>query len=91
MQRLFSLKFVIFIILVVIAITVIFLGKTSEQDYMLRLRSRLHSLPDDNFALLKYVICFLVAVSHHQNVNKMSPMALSIVFGPNIFRWVLLV
>lgn len=62
------------------------LGKSSEQDYILRLRSRLHSLPEENGLLLKYIVSFLVAVCHHQATNKMSPMALAIVFGPNIFR-----
>lgn len=61
-------------------------GKSSDQDYILRLRSRLHSLPEENFGLLKYIVCFLVAVSEQQDINKMGPMALSIVFGPNIFR-----
>ena len=64
-----------------------FLGKSSDQDYILRLRSRLHSLPEENLALLKYIICFLVAVASHHDANKMGPMALAIVFGPNIFRY----
>ena len=62
-------------------------GKSSEQDYILRLRSRLHSLPEENYALLKYIVSFLVAVASHQDINKMGPMALAIVFGPNIFRY----
>ncbi|KAK7507959.1 hypothetical protein BaRGS_00000924 [Batillaria attramentaria] len=60
--------------------------KSNDQDYVLRLRSRLHSLPEENFGLLKYVVSFLVAVSEQQDANKMGPMALAIVFGPNIFR-----
>ena len=64
-----------------------FLGKSSDQDYILRLRSRLHSLPEENLGLLKYIICFLVAVASHHDANKMGPMALAIVFGPNIFRY----
>ncbi|XP_076443279.1 protein FAM13A-like [Babylonia areolata] len=61
-------------------------GMSNKQDYILRLRSRLNSLPEENYVLLKYIVCFLVAVSSHHDVNKMGPMALAIVFGPNIFR-----
>lgn len=64
-----------------------FLVKANKQEYLLRLRSRLQDLPDENYALLRYIICFLVAVASHQDVNKMGPMALAIVFGPNIFRY----
>ncbi|KAL8593269.1 hypothetical protein ACOMHN_009923 [Nucella lapillus] len=61
-------------------------GMSNKQDYILRLRSRLDSLPEENYMLLKYVMSFLVAVASHKDINKMGPMALAIVFGPNVFR-----
>jgi hypothetical protein len=63
-----------------------FAGKGDKQEYILRLRSRLHDLPEENFSLLKYILCFLVAISSFHDINKMGPMPLAIVFGPNIFR-----
>ena len=60
--------------------------KGELDDYLLRLRSRLNTLPDEHYTLLKYIVGFLVAVASHKDVNKMGPMPLGIVFGPNIFR-----
>ena len=51
-----------------------------------RLKSLISKLPKANQDLLKYLCRFLVTVSQKENLNKMSPMALGIVFGPNIFR-----
>lgn len=47
----------------------------------------LKQLPDAHYNTLKVLIEFLVRVSLHEETNKMSPMALAIVFGPNLFRW----
>ncbi|XP_071953922.1 protein FAM13A-like isoform X2 [Antedon mediterranea] len=46
----------------------------------------LDELPKQNYALLKYLSRFLVKVGDHERTNKMTPFALAIVFGPNIFR-----
>lgn len=61
-------------------------NSNNKEEYIRRLRLQLQSLSGKNHALLKYIICFLVAVSSHQDMNKMGPMALATVFGPNIFR-----
>ena len=51
-----------------------------------KLRVLIQTLPDDNLNLLKYLAKFLVLVSLREVSNKMSPIALGIVFGPNLFR-----
>ncbi|XP_052264203.1 protein FAM13A-like isoform X2 [Dreissena polymorpha] len=49
------------------------------------LKPLLKELPDEHYDLLKHVIRFLAIVACNEQVNKMSPMALAIVFGPNLF------
>ncbi|XP_055954874.1 rho GTPase-activating protein 8 isoform X2 [Patella vulgata] len=41
-------------------------------------------MPEDNYVVLKYVMQFLTLVVAKSDVNKMSPMNLAIVFGPNL-------
>ncbi len=53
------------------------------------MRELLQQLPKENYATLKYLIAFLVLVTLEEEVNKMSAMALAIVFGPAMFRWVI--
>ncbi|KXJ12172.1 Protein FAM13A [Exaiptasia diaphana] len=50
------------------------------------LKRLLAKLPELNYHLLKYLCNFLVRVSEYEENNKMSSMALAIVFGPNLFR-----
>lgn len=50
------------------------------------MKALLEKLPKSNYQLLKYLCKFLVTVSMSEENNKMSPTALSIVFGPNFFR-----
>lgn len=50
------------------------------------MKALLEKLPTSNYKLLKYLCRFLVTVSMSEENNKMSPTALSIVFGPNFFR-----
>uniref|UniRef100_A0A8C5PTD6 Rho GTPase activating protein 8 n=1 Tax=Leptobrachium leishanense TaxID=445787 RepID=A0A8C5PTD6_9ANUR len=45
----------------------------------------MHGLPDHNFAVLKYLMCFLHAVSQESIINKMSASNLACVFGLNLF------
>ena len=45
-------------------------------------------LPNENYATLKYLTAFLVLVMLEEEANKMSAMALAIVFGPTMFRYV---
>ncbi|XP_021354807.1 protein FAM13B-like isoform X3 [Mizuhopecten yessoensis] len=51
-----------------------------------KLKMAVINLPKDNYNLLKYLTSFLVVVASHERQNKMSPMALAIVFGPNLFK-----
>ncbi|XP_020612830.1 protein FAM13A-like [Orbicella faveolata] len=50
------------------------------------IKALLEKLPTSNYQLLKYLCNFLVKVSMNEENNKMSSMALAIVFGPNFFR-----
>ncbi|XP_033745631.1 protein FAM13A-like isoform X2 [Pecten maximus] len=51
-----------------------------------KLKMAVINLPKDNYNLLKYIMSFLVVVASYEKQNKMSPMALAIVFGPNLFK-----
>lgn len=44
----------------------------------------LESLPEHNYMVLKYLLCFLNMVSQQSIVNKMSPSNLACVFGVNL-------
>ncbi|MBN3320723.1 RHG01 protein, partial [Atractosteus spatula] len=46
--------------------------------------SMLQTLPDENYATLKYLIQFLAQVSDQSEVNKMNNTNLAVVFGPNL-------
>ena len=50
------------------------------------LRSELSELEAVRYSLLRYLIRFVVVVAQFERTNKMSPMSLAIVFGPNLFR-----
>ncbi|ESO84993.1 hypothetical protein LOTGIDRAFT_168254 [Lottia gigantea] len=41
-------------------------------------------MPEDNYIVLKYIMQFLTQVTEKQAINKMTPMNLAIVFGPNL-------
>ena len=51
-----------------------------------QLKVLLKDFAEENYDLLKHMIRFLAIVTCNESVNKMSPMALAIVFGPNLFR-----
>lgn len=59
------------------------------QECLHVMRQLLRQLPNENYATLKYLMAFLVLVTLEEEVNKMSAMALAIVFGPAMFRYVL--
>ena len=43
-------------------------------------------MPPINAYLLKYLCTFMLTIADGSDVNKMTPLALAIVFAPNIFR-----
>ncbi len=55
-------------------------------DDLSALKALIHTLPPPNYATLKYLIQHLAKVAQHRDMNKMTPVSLSIVFGPNIFH-----
>ncbi|GAB1611036.1 protein FAM13A-like isoform X5 [Argonauta hians] len=59
---------------------------SSPEDYVAKVREEFNELPEEHYDLLKYLLNFLVNVSQHEEENKMGPMVLAIVFGPNVFR-----
>ncbi|XP_029649501.1 protein FAM13A isoform X2 [Octopus sinensis] len=59
---------------------------SNPEDYVAKVREEFNELPEEHYDLLKYLLNFLVDVSQHEEENKMGPMVLAIVFGPNVFR-----
>ena len=51
-----------------------------------KLQYCLQMLPPTNLAVLRYLVQHLTEVADHSEDNKMTPVSLSIVFGPNIFH-----
>lgn len=51
------------------------------------LKAEISQLEVLRYNLLRYLIRFLVVVAQFERSNKMSPMSLAIVFGPNLFRY----
>ncbi|KAH3889423.1 bargin-like [Dreissena polymorpha] len=49
------------------------------------LKPLLKKPPNEHYDFLKHVIRFLAIVACNEQVNKMSPMAMAIVCGPNLF------
>ncbi|XP_076365640.1 protein FAM13A-like isoform X2 [Tachypleus tridentatus] len=58
-----------------------------RQECAMRLKCLVEKMPSENFNLLKYLSQFLKEVADHKEQNRMGPLALGIVFGPNIFRF----
>lgn len=63
----------------------------NKEESLKQLKNLLQQLPEENFLVLRYLCSFLIKVIHHEDTNKMNSMALAIVFGPNLFRYVLAV
>ncbi|XP_069821475.1 rho GTPase-activating protein 1 [Dendropsophus ebraccatus] len=47
-------------------------------------RETLKTLPEENYEVLRFLICFLVEVSARSDENKMTNTNLAVVFGPNL-------
>lgn len=52
-----------------------------------RLKCLVEQLPPGNFGVLKYLCHFLNRVAQSEKLTRMTPSALGIVFGPNLFRF----
>ncbi|KAJ8319293.1 hypothetical protein KUTeg_004384 [Tegillarca granosa] len=60
--------------------------KNDNKGCINQIKQTVSELPEENYNLLKYLLRFLVVIAHNEKTNKMSPMSLAIVFGPNLFR-----
>ncbi|XP_065051161.1 protein FAM13B-like isoform X1 [Rhopilema esculentum] len=60
--------------------------RENKEQHLMVLRHLIHKMPQSNFDLLKYLIEFLNQITDSSDTNKMTPVALAVVFGPNIFR-----
>jgi len=60
--------------------------REDKEKHLTVLRHLINKLPQANYDLLKYLITFLNEITESSDVNKMTPVALAVVFGPNIFR-----
>uniref|UniRef100_A0A2R5L530 Putative gtpase-activator protein n=2 Tax=Ornithodoros turicata TaxID=34597 RepID=A0A2R5L530_9ACAR len=58
-----------------------------KEECTRRLKCLVEQLPPGNFAVLKYLCHFLHRVAQSQDRTRMTPSALGIVFGPNLFRF----
>ncbi|XP_024917920.1 rho GTPase-activating protein 1 [Cynoglossus semilaevis] len=56
----------------------------SRDDHVAVMKSLLESLPEENYASLRYLVTFLAQVAANSEVNKMTNSNLAVVFGPNL-------
>jgi len=61
-----------------------------SQECLRVMKQLLCQLPKPNYATLKFIVAFLVLITRQEEVNKMNAMALAIVFGSVLFRFVYL-
>ncbi|XP_004084651.1 rho GTPase-activating protein 1 [Oryzias latipes] len=59
-------------------------GSLSSDCRVEVMKTMLESLPEENYASLRYLITFLAQVSNNSEVNKMTTSNLAVVFGPNL-------
>uniref|UniRef100_A0A1A8CRN9 Rho GTPase activating protein 1 n=1 Tax=Nothobranchius kadleci TaxID=1051664 RepID=A0A1A8CRN9_NOTKA len=59
-------------------------ASVSQEDQAAVMKELLESLPQENYASLRYLITFLAQVSANSDVNKMTNSNLAVVFGPNL-------
>uniref|UniRef100_A0A3Q1GZ58 Rho GTPase activating protein 1 n=1 Tax=Acanthochromis polyacanthus TaxID=80966 RepID=A0A3Q1GZ58_9TELE len=53
-------------------------------NQVMAMKTLVESLPEENYASLRYLITFLAQVSANSEVNKMTNSNLAVVFGPNL-------
>ncbi|KAF7207060.1 transcript variant X2 [Nothobranchius furzeri] len=59
-------------------------ASVSQEDQAAVMKELVESLPQENYASLRYLITFLAQVSANSDVNKMTNSNLAVVFGPNL-------
>uniref|UniRef100_A0A1A8H880 Rho GTPase activating protein 1 n=1 Tax=Nothobranchius korthausae TaxID=1143690 RepID=A0A1A8H880_9TELE len=59
-------------------------ASVSPEDQAAVMKALVESLPQENYASLRYLITFLAQVSANSDVNKMTNSNLAVVFGPNL-------
>ncbi|ELU18753.1 hypothetical protein CAPTEDRAFT_229318 [Capitella teleta] len=64
---------------------IVYVQSLATSEKMAEMKRLLHDeLPEDNYYLLKYLMCFLTEVVEKSDCNKMTDANLAIVFGPNL-------
>lgn len=61
-------------------------GTSGTPEALDALRLCLHYLPEQNYSVLKFLIKHLTKVAASTEMNRMTPVSLSIVFGPNLLH-----
>lgn len=59
-------------------------NSVSSESQLTVMKTLVESLPEENYASLRYLITFLAQVSANSDVNKMTNSNLAVVFGPNL-------
>uniref|UniRef100_A0A3Q0QXY6 Rho GTPase activating protein 1 n=1 Tax=Amphilophus citrinellus TaxID=61819 RepID=A0A3Q0QXY6_AMPCI len=59
-------------------------ASVSSESQATVMKTLVESLPEENYASLRYLITFLAQVSANSEVNKMTNSNLAVVFGPNL-------
>ncbi|XP_069573317.1 rho GTPase-activating protein 1 [Brachyistius frenatus] len=59
-------------------------ASVSSDSQVTVMKTLVESLPEENYASLRYLITFLAQVSANSEVNKMTNSNLAVVFGPNL-------
>ncbi|XP_006802720.1 rho GTPase-activating protein 1 [Neolamprologus brichardi] len=59
-------------------------ASVSSESQVTVMKTLVESLPEENYASLRYLITFLAQVSANSEVNKMTNSNLAVVFGPNL-------
>ncbi|XP_076008484.1 rho GTPase-activating protein 1 [Genypterus blacodes] len=59
-------------------------NSVSSDNQVAVMKKLLETLPEENYASLRYLVTFLAQVSSNSEVNKMTNSNLAVVFGPNL-------
>ncbi|XP_064423212.1 rho GTPase-activating protein 1 [Latimeria chalumnae] len=59
-------------------------GTVDQSQNVVMIKTMLQTLPEENYAVLQYLITFLARVASECEINKMTSVNLAVVFGPNL-------